>query len=181
MSNRLDKLEFVRAFKISDCRKRALKMKYKGTLLVVKDIEKSKTFYKSVLDIDVVMDAGANVELTGGIYLQTADTWINFINKSDSEIIFSNNAIEVYFETDDIDSFIEKLKSYADIEYLHPIIEHSWGQRAIRFYDLDNHIIEVAENMVMVIKKFIDSGLTIEQAAKRMDVNVDYIETTLRK
>ena len=156
-------------------------MKYKGTLLAVKDIEKSKTFYKSILDLDVVMDAGANVELAGGIYLQTADTWINFINKSDSEIIFSNNAIELYFETDDIDSFIEKLKSYADIEYLHPIMEHSWGQRAVRFYDLDNHIIEVAESIVIVIKKLIYSGLTIEQTATRMDVDVNYIETVLRQ
>ena len=156
-------------------------MKYKGTLLAVKDIEKSKAFYKTVLDLDVVMDAGANVELTGGIYLQTSDTWINFINKSDSEIIFSNNATELYFETDAIDGLVEKLKSFTGIDYIHPLIEHSWGQRAIRFYDLDKHIIEVAESIVIVIKKFIDSGLTIEQTAKRMDVDVDYIETALRK
>ena len=75
-------------------------MKYKGTLIAVKDIVKSKDFYKSVLNLDVVMDAGANVELTGGVFLQTVDTWANFINKSDSEIVFSNNTIELYFETD---------------------------------------------------------------------------------
>ena len=61
-------------------------MKYKGTLIAVKDIEKSKIFYNSVLGLDVVMDAGANVELTGGVFLQTVDTWVNFIRKSDSEI-----------------------------------------------------------------------------------------------
>ena len=156
-------------------------MKYKGTLIAVKDIEKSKAFYKSVLDLDVVMDAGANVELTGGVSLQTVDTWVNFIDKSSSEIIFSNNAIELYFETDDIDGFIKKLKSLADIKYIHPLIEHSWGQRAIRFYDLDNHIIEVAENIVLVIKKFMGSGLTIEQTATRMDVDVGYIRSTLEQ
>ena len=154
-------------------------MVYKGTLIVVKDIEKSKVFYKTVLDLDVVMDAGANVMLTGGVSLQTADTWVNFINKSESEIIFSNNAIELYFETDDIDGFMGKLKLLADIEFIHPLIEHSWGQKAVRFYDLDNHIIEVAEKIDSVIKKFIESGLTIEQTAIRMDVDVCYIKSIL--
>ena len=156
-------------------------MKHKTTLLAVKDIEKSKAFYKSVLDLDIVMDVGANVELTGGISLQTADSWANFICKPETAIIFSNNAIELYFETDDIDSFIEKLQSFADIEYLHPLMEHSWGQRAVRFYDVDHHIIEVAENIVMVTKKFVSSGLTIEQTAKRMDVGIDYIKAILEQ
>ena len=156
-------------------------MKYKGTLITVKDISKSKAFYKSVLDLDTVMDVGANAELSGGVFLQTLDTWVKFIHKSKSEIIFSNNAIELYFETDDIDGFIEKLKTFAYIEYIHPLIEHSWGQRAIRFYDLDNHIIEVAENMVMVVKRFIASGLTLEQTAIRMDVDADYIKSVLER
>ncbi|GHU64970.1 glyoxalase [Clostridia bacterium] len=156
-------------------------MQYKGTLIAVKDMIKSKMFYQTVLDLDVVMDAGANVELTGGVFLQTLDTWVNFIHKPKIEIMFSNNAIELYFETDDMDGFIQKLKVLTDIEYIHPLIEHSWGQRAIRFYDLDHHVIEVAENIVMVIKKFIDSGLSIEQTAIRMDVGLDYILSVLRK
>jgi len=156
-------------------------MEHKTTLIAVKDIEKAKAFYKSVLDLDVVIDVGANVELTGGISLQTADSWAKFIRKPESEIIFSNNAIELYFETYDIDSFIEKLESFVDIEYLHPLMEHSWGQRAVRFYDADHHIIEVAENIVMVTKRFIGSGLTAEQTAKRMDVGIEYIKAILEQ
>ena len=59
-------------------RSEGLEMKYKGTLIAVKDMEKAKQFYNSVLELEVVMDAGANVELTGGVFLQTADTWIDF-------------------------------------------------------------------------------------------------------
>ena len=154
-------------------------MKYKGTLVAVKDMLKSKAFYKSVLGLDVIMDAGANVELTGSVFLQTVETWVDFIRKPESEIVFSNNAIELYFEVDDMDGFAEKLKSFAQVEYIHPLTEHSWGQKAIRFYDLDHHIIEVAENIAMVIKRFIDSGLTIAQTAKRMDVDVGYIQSVL--
>ena len=155
-------------------------MKYKGTLLAVKNMERAKAFYNSVLELEIVMDAGANVELTGGVFLQTADTWINFIHKSPSDIIFENNAVELYFETDDMDSFITKIEKLSNISYIHPLLEYSWGQRAVRFYDLDNHIIEVAENIVMVIRRFIASGLTVEETAKHMDVDARYIKSTLK-
>ena len=39
-------------------------MKYAGTLIAVKDIEKSKLFYHDVLGLDVVSDFGENVTLT---------------------------------------------------------------------------------------------------------------------
>ena len=154
-------------------------MKYSSTLIAVKDMEKSKQFYHEVLDLDVIADFSANVTLTGGIALQTADSWKGFIHKRDDEIVFENNACELYFEEDDMDTFIAKLTNIKDIEYVHTLFEHSWGQRVVRFYDLDKHIIEVGENMNMVIKRFIDSGLSIEETAARMDVPVDYIKSSL--
>ena len=56
-------------------------MKYTSTLIAVKDIERSKRLYYDVLGLDVISDFGANVTLTGGIALQTIDTWIDFIHK----------------------------------------------------------------------------------------------------
>ena len=47
-----------------------------------------------------------------------------------------------HFEEDNFDEFADKLKE-CDVEYVHPIVEHSWGQRVVRFYDPDKHIIEV--------------------------------------
>jgi len=156
-------------------------MNFKGTLIAVKDIKNSIEFYESVLGLEIVMDAGANAQLTGGVFLQTVDTWVNFIRKSEAEVVFSNNAVELYFETDYMDEFMEKLKSFEHIKYIHPLIEHSWGQRAVRFYDLDNHIIEVAENIAMVIKNFVASGLSVEQTAKRMDVDAGYIKAVFEQ
>lgn len=102
-------------------------------------MEKSKRFYYEVLGLEVIVDFGANATLTGGIVLQTKDTWLTFINKQDSEIVFGGNAAELYFEEDDFDGFIQKMNSIEDINYLHPVVEHSWGQRVIRFYDPDKH------------------------------------------
>ncbi len=148
-------------------------MRYESTLLSVKDIKKSIKFYDEVFGLKVETDFGANVTLTGGhIALQTDDTWRGFINK---EVTYGSNASEIYFEEDDFDSFIEKL-SLMDIEYVHPVKEHSWGQRVVRIYDPDRHIIEIGENMVSVVKKFLASGMSAEETAVRMDVPIEYIK-----
>lgn len=147
-------------------------MKFVCPLLAVSDIDKSVEFYRNVFGLEVISDFGANKTLTGGLVLQTAETFKDFIDGR--EISFGSNSGEIYFEEDDFDSFAEKLKQF-EIDYVHGIKEHSWGQRVVRFYDPDKHIIEVGENMKFVCKRFIDSGMTPEQTAKRMDVPVDYV------
>ena len=104
--------------------------------------------------------------------MQTAQTYKSFIGKE--EISFGGDNFELYFEEDDFDSFAEKLKE-CDVEYVHPVIEHSWGQRVVRFYDPDKHIIEVGENMQAVTRRFLANGTTPEQVAQRMDVPLSYI------
>ncbi len=111
--------------------------------------------------------------------MQTIDTWKDFIHKRSNEVVFQNNAVELYFEEDDIDTFVSKLSTFEDLEYIHPLFEHPWGQHVVRFYDPDKHIIEVGENMVMVVRKFIGSGLSVQETAVRMDVPVDYVQSCL--
>ena len=151
-------------------------MKFKNPLLVVSDMEKAKKFYKDVLNLRVIMDFGANVTLTGGLCLQTKETWMGFIDAKEEDIIFGGNNAEIYFEEDDFDAFAEKLKGIDDIDYVHPVIEHRWGQRVVRFYDPDRHIIEVGENIKMVCRRFLDSGMTEEEVAVRMDVPLKFIQ-----
>ena len=95
-------------------------MKLKSPMLVVTDME----FYKNVLGFHVIMDFGANKALTGGLALQTAETYRQFIG-TDS-ISFGGNDFELYFEEEDFDKFADKLKE-CGVEYVHPVMEHSWG------------------------------------------------------
>lgn len=149
---------------------------YRGTLIAVKNMEESKKFYQDILDMKVIGDFGANVQLDGGLFLQTIETWSSFIN--DKEVHLKNNAVELYFEVSDIDEFYRKLQM-ANIEYVHELLEHNWGQRVVRFYDPNHHIIEVAEDISMVAKRFFNKGMTVEQVAERMDVPVDYVKDCL--
>ena len=78
-----------------------------------------------------------------------------------------------------MDAFMINIEKFSNITYIHPLITHSWGQRAVRFYDLDNHIVEVAENIAMVIRRFIASGFTVEETARCMDVPAEWIQSAL--
>lgn len=101
-------------------------MKFKNPMLVVTDMERSVAFYKKVFGLHVIMDFGANKTLTGGLALQTMETYQEFIGTS--AISFGGNNFEIYFEADDFDQFAARLKA-CDVEYVHPIKEHAWGQR----------------------------------------------------
>ena len=151
-------------------------MQFKNPLLVVSDMEKSKKFYKDVLGLRVIMDFGANVTLTGGLCLQTKETWQEFINAKEEDVIFGGKNAEIYFEEDDFDAFAKKLKGLKNIDYVHPVIEHRWGQRVVRFYDPDRHIIEVGENVKMVCRRFLNCGMTEEEVAVRMDVPLKFVQ-----
>ena len=120
-------------------------MKLKHILIVVKDIEKSKQFYRDLFGLDIVLDNDGNVILTEGLVLQDEKIWRKFLGK---DVISENNSCELYFEEKDIEMFIEKLeKLYPSIQYVNKLMEHSWGQRVIRFYDLDGNLIEVGTPM----------------------------------
>lgn len=152
-------------------------MKFKNPLLVVSDMDISVKFYKEVLGLRKIMDLGENVTLTGGVCLQTKETWAEFIENE--SLSFGGKTSEIYFEEDDFDGFENKLKNL-DINYVHPVKEHSWGQRVVRFYDPDCHIIEVGENIKTVCKRFLESGMTPEQTAERMDVPLKFVKGCIK-
>ena len=120
-------------------------MKLKNILIVVKDIEKSKQFYHDLFGLDVVLDNQGNMILTEGLVLQDEKIWKQFLEK---DIISESNSCELYFEERDIEAFAQKLENlYPSIKYVNRLMTHRWGQKVIRFYDLDGNLIEVGTPM----------------------------------
>ena len=156
-------------------------MKYKNPLLVVCDLEASIAFYREVLGLRVVRDFGANVTLTGGVCLQTKESWLGFLGVNEGAISFGGRDAELYFEEGAFDAFAARLAGMADVRYVHPVLEHRWGQRAVRFYDPDGHIIEVGESMKTVCLRFFASGMTPEETARRMDVPLGFVNACVRE
>ncbi len=120
-------------------------MKLKNILIVVKDIEKSKQFYHDLFGLDVVLDNDGNMILTEGLVLQDENIWKKFLEK---DIVSESNSCELYFEEQEIEAFVEKLeKLYPGVQYVNRLMTHSWGQKVVRFYDLDGNLIEVGTPM----------------------------------
>lgn len=120
-------------------------MRLKNVLLVVKDIEVSKRFYKDLFQLEVITDFGRNVILSEGLVLQEKTLWEEFVEQ---KVVPGGNAMELYFEHNDLDAFAKKLEeSLYEIQYVNHLMQHEWGQRVIRFYDPDMHLIEVGERV----------------------------------
>lgn len=149
-------------------------MRLKNILIVVTDIKLSKAFYCDLFGLTVVTDFGGNVILTEGLVLQERVIWEKF---TDKKVVPYGNDAELYFEENDMDSFIEKLNQYPyEIVYVNPLMEHDWGQRVIRIYDPDGHIIEVGESLEYVAKRYLKSGMSVEETALKTQLPQAQVE-----
>lgn len=152
-------------------------MKYGGCLLSVKDIHIATAFYQDLFGLKVLADYGKCIGFDCGLNLQEDFAWLTGIPAE--EIKENENCFEVYFEAEDFDGFVETIRNRADIRLRHDVVTHGWGQRVIRFYDPDNHLIEVAEKGKTVVERFLAEGLSHEDVAKRMDVSLAEVHRLL--
>lgn len=116
-------------------------MRLKNVLIAVNDMEKAIKFYEDIFGLHVILDQDGNVIMSEGLVLQDAKIWKEFLRK---DLVPKNHMTELYFEEPDIEGFVKKLEeSEYEIEYVNELMEHSWGQKVVRFYDLDGNLIEV--------------------------------------
>jgi catechol 2,3-dioxygenase-like lactoylglutathione lyase family enzyme len=148
-------------------------MKFVCPLIAVSNLEVSKRFYQEVLNQKVTLDLGWNIWFSGGFAIQLNFPDIVSIDKA--SVKSKSHNFELYFEEEDFDGFLEKLKILPNIEYVHLPKKHDWQQRVVRFYDPDKHIIEVGESMAVVAKRFLDQGVSVEETAKIIQHPVEFV------
>ncbi len=152
-------------------------MTYGGCLLAVKDMDISKEFFVNVLDQKVMIDMGQHVTLEGGFSLQQDYSQLIGLQKED--IIQKAHDFQLYFEVGDLDSVKVRLQNIRGLKILHDIKEYAWGQRSIRLYDPDMHIIEVAESIEIVVKRYAKQGLSLEDISKRTMFPIEFVQQCL--
>jgi catechol 2,3-dioxygenase-like lactoylglutathione lyase family enzyme len=151
-------------------------MKFGGSLLAVKDAIASKEFYVSVLEQKVIFDMGVHITFEGGFSIQ--QNYSELIGLNENDILRKAHNCQLYFEVADLDSWNSRLKNMS-LEFLHEVKEYAWGQRSIRIFDPDMHIVEVAESMESVVKRFLKLGLSIEETSERTMFPVDFVKQFL--
>ncbi|HIH95078.1 TPA: glyoxalase/bleomycin resistance/dioxygenase family protein [Methanosarcina acetivorans] len=154
-------------------------MKFICPLIVANNMEISRNFYEKVLDQKVQYDFGENVSFEGGFVIHLKSHFSDLININKNDIAQKSNNSELYFEEADLDSFLQKLKDIDSIEYVHGLKEQPWGQRVIRFYDPDMHIVEIGEPMESVVKRLLREGLSVEETSKRTSMPEEFIRQFL--
>jgi predicted enzyme related to lactoylglutathione lyase len=137
---------------------------------------KAKHFYEAVVQQKVLMDLGVHVSFEGGVSLQS--NYPELVGQ-DFQMHTRPNNFELYFEVEDLDFWQKRIEGTPGIEFLHKAKEYPWGQRVMRFYDYDSHIIEVAESMESVAKRFLSQGLSVEETAQRTMFPVEFVKTLL--
>ena len=150
-------------------------MRFICPLIVVRDVESSRAFYEEVLGQRVLHDLGENVVFEGGFAIHQRSHFSNLIGVAESDIVPRSNNAELYFEEDDLDAFLERLNGMDSVKYVHGVVEQPWGQRAVRLYDPDMHIIEVGEPMESVVRRFLARGFSVEETARRTSMPEEFV------
>ena len=149
-------------------------LKFGLPLIAVQDIEVSKKFYCDLFEQQVTMDLGRNVMLSGGFCLQ--QDFDILVGLPERAVLYRTNNMELYFEVDDFDAFVCKLKARDGIEYVHPPKKHVWQQRVVRIYDPDGHMIEIGESMTFLAKKYLREGCSVEKTAELLQHPIEFVE-----
>ncbi len=151
-------------------------MKLHSIVLFVKDIELSKTFYTKLIGLSVVHDFGNNVILSGGISIWQIQQ--SHIISQKLETASNSNRFELYFEAENLDEINIKLEQNS-VKFLHPIHTEPWGQRTLRFFDPDSHLIEIGEPLEVFVMNMSKQGLSPEQISIKSGIPIETVNNLL--
>jgi hypothetical protein len=139
-------------------------MGFLSSILVVEEIPRSRKLYEGILRMKVSADFGIyNVGFEGGLSLYRKSFFQELIG-GEADLSRHNNVV-LYFEMDNLEE-LEKEIAENGFEFIHRIREQPWKQRTFRFYDYDNHILEVAEKMDGVLRRLQREGNSLEEIAR---------------
>ena len=159
-----------------------------GFLLAVSNMAKARSFYETVMEQKALNEFGDDtIEYESGFALQLNYAGILAGTKDFAphptgaklEVKPKSNSCQLAFEVEDLDYWVERIKSTEGIELVHDVAVYNWGQRVIRFYDYDGHIVELGEDLAVVVKRFLAQGLSVEEIVERFEVPLEFIQELL--
>jgi catechol 2,3-dioxygenase-like lactoylglutathione lyase family enzyme len=148
-------------------------------LIVVDDVAASRRFYEDVLGQTVKFDFGENVTFEGDFAIHHKAHYQSLLGDEKRFAIASraHNA-ELYFETGAVEA-LDRRVAEAGLEFVHALREQPWGQRVVRFYDPDGHIVEVGETMTAVVRRFHEAGMSVDEIAQRTSMPRELVQSVL--
>ncbi len=157
-----------------------MKAQYCSAVLFVKDMAASRHFYEDLLGQQVEVDFGANIGYAGGLALWEVGVAFEMIyhHPPEGTAPLGRDNLEIYFEIDDLDAAQQALEA-AGVRVAQSVYEQPWGQRALRVYDPDGHLIEIGEPMPAVVRRLAAGGMDPAAISARTMMPLPFVEQTL--
>ncbi|HYW94801.1 MAG TPA: VOC family protein, partial [Bacteroidales bacterium] len=152
-------------------------LNFHSPALFVKDISKSVSFYTSLLGFKIRHDFGKNIILSHGLTLW--ETGTGHIISEELDTDSPVNRFELYFDAPDIEAAFHILEN-AGVKFLHGLHEEPWGQRTIRFFDPDNHLLEAGEPLEVFVRNLSARGLNSDQISQTTGIHPGTVNSILR-
>ena len=150
---------------------------FQGSVLFVRDIKISRSFYEELLGQKVVVDFGPVVGFEGGFSIWQVDHayTILFDTQFDESSVLGHRNLELCFEESEIHTIWENVSS-KNIKLVHPLREQPWGQLVFRIYDPDEHIVEIGEPIPVFVSRFLAQRMSVDDVADRTSVPKEVVQ-----
>jgi len=155
-------------------------LKFVCPLIVVDEIAPSRYFYEQLLGQKVKFDFGQNISFEGDFAIHLKPHFQALLGDvTRFPVTTKAHNVELYFETDEIGAIYQRLKQAA-VDFVHMIQEQPWGQRVMRLYDPDGHIVEIGEAMEAVVWRFYSQGLSVDRIIEISAMPREFIEQVIQ-
>lgn len=154
-------------------------MRLHSPVLVTSDLERLRRFYTETLGLGVRDDFGACVVLSCGLSLWQPGPGHPVQPQISAG---AGHGFELCFEADSVAEFerVSSAMTTSGARLLHPVREEAWGQRTLRVFDPDGHLLEWGESIPCFVRRLHGSGLDVAAVARRTGVAIDAVERMLR-
>lgn len=138
---------------------------YTSAVLLTRQYDRMVDFYRNMLDQQVRYGFDGCIQFESGLSIwrvrEDHPAFTALKNKGDG-----NDALEICFETENMDAQASRIAE-AGVTLVHDVIEESWGQRTLRFFDPDGNLVELGESVPAFCKRMHLSGMSVEDIGKK--------------
>jgi len=147
---------------------------YTSAVLLARQYDRMVDFYRNVLEQQVRYDFDGCIQFESGLSIWRVRE-DHPVSKALSSRGGGNAALEICFETDDMDVQGTRIAAMG-VTLAHGVFEESWGQRTLRFFDPDGNLVELGESMPAFCKRMHLSGMSVEEIGKKTGIQQDTIK-----
>lgn len=121
-----------------------MEIRFRHSIALVKSIEESKRFYRDIIGLKVIREFDTFILFQDEFAIHAADLFYTYLNKPYHGEKMGHDNVDFYFTTSDLEGMQKKLKE-EKVAFIHEIYKHAWGEKVIRVYDPDGHILEIGD------------------------------------